>query len=181
MGPLLASFNVHPLVTSATSNLMVLFSSSAATASFALAGLVNLQVGAQLSGCSAQPMLLSYLLSLRALHKNRLAGYEAASARLAVALCAALHELCGSDASNCNAAPQYALTYGGVNLVSSAIGVLLISRAVKRSGKASLVVMILAAIIAIGAVLSLATQGRRAILDLVHHADIGFSPLCHAH
>ena len=41
MGPLLLSLHVHPLVTAATSTLMILFSSSAATLSFAVAGHIN--------------------------------------------------------------------------------------------------------------------------------------------
>lgn len=41
MGPLLLSLQVHPLVTAATSTLMILFSSSAATLSFAVAGHIN--------------------------------------------------------------------------------------------------------------------------------------------
>lgn len=41
MGPLLLSLQVHPLVTAATSTLMILFSSSAATLSFAVAGHMN--------------------------------------------------------------------------------------------------------------------------------------------
>ena len=41
MGPLLLSLQMHPLVTAATSTLMILFSSSAATLSFAVAGNIN--------------------------------------------------------------------------------------------------------------------------------------------
>ena len=43
MGPLLLTLQVHPLATAATSTLMILFSSSAATLSFTVAGSMNVQ------------------------------------------------------------------------------------------------------------------------------------------
>lgn len=45
MGPLLLTLQVHPLATAATSTLMILFSSSAATLSFAVAGSINAEYG----------------------------------------------------------------------------------------------------------------------------------------
>ena len=43
MGPLLLEFGLHPMVSAATSGLMVLFSSSIAAFSFGFDGLLNTQ------------------------------------------------------------------------------------------------------------------------------------------
>ena len=43
IGPLLLQLGVHPLISSATSSLMVLFSSSSAMLSFAFDGTLNVQ------------------------------------------------------------------------------------------------------------------------------------------
>lgn len=52
MGPLLLSLQIHPLVTAATSTLMVLFSSSAATLSFAIAGHINTEYALIYGACN---------------------------------------------------------------------------------------------------------------------------------
>lgn len=63
--------------------------------------------------------------------------------------------------------------------VSSIGGVLLVNRAVRRSGKASLLVMILAAIIGVGAVLTGVFGGRKAI-EALERGEIGFHSFCSA-
>ena len=52
MGPLLLTLQVHPLATAATSTLMILFSSSAATLSFAVAGDINAEYGLIYAVCN---------------------------------------------------------------------------------------------------------------------------------
>ena len=73
---------------------------------------------------------------------------------------------------------QYAMTYGILNLFASLVGVLLIGRIIRRTGRASLIVIILAAIIGVGACLTAGFQGRQAVSDLIHKTDLGFSPFC---
>lgn len=51
-GPLLLSLQIHPLVTAATSTLMLLFSSSAATLSFAVAGSINTEYALVYGTCN---------------------------------------------------------------------------------------------------------------------------------
>ena len=52
MGPLLLTLQVHPLATAATSTLMILFSSSAATLSFAVDGKINAQYAMIYGACN---------------------------------------------------------------------------------------------------------------------------------
>ena len=115
LGPLLLSFGTHAKVAAATSNLMVLFSSSAAAIVYGLSGDLNLQVS---------------------------------------------------------------LIFGFSCAVASLVGVFLISRAIDKSGKASIIVFLLSSIIAIGALMTGILGLRKAILDLIHRDHIGFSPLC---
>ncbi|CAL8469952.1 g9494 [Coccomyxa elongata] len=73
---------------------------------------------------------------------------------------------------------QFALVFGLCCMGASLMGVLLISRIVERSGKASIIVFLLALVIGTGATLTAAFGGRFAVQDLVHHRNIGFSSLC---
>ena len=61
--------------------------------------------------------------------------------------------------------------------VSSIGGVLLVNHAVRRSGKASVLVMILAGIIGLGAVLTGVFGGQKAIHAL-EKGEIGFHSFC---
>ncbi|KAK9843827.1 hypothetical protein WJX81_007905 [Elliptochloris bilobata] len=115
MGPLLLEFGLHPMVSAATSGLMVLFSSSIAAFSFGFDGLLNM---------------------------------------------------------------QFALIFGLGCFAASLAGVLLVARVVKRSGKASIVVFLLAMVIGIGAILTAIFGGRDAVLSLVARRNIGFGSFC---
>eukprot|EP00884_Botryococcus_braunii_P000942 jgi/Botrbrau1/10849/Bobra.0025s0027.1 len=115
LSPLLLMLGVHPLVSAATSSVLVLFSASSAALSFGFDGTLNWQF-----------------------------------------------------------ALLFALTSFGVSLV----GVLVVVGAVKRSGKASIVVILLAFIILTGALLTAAFAGRRAIVQLIHHEHLGFVSFC---
>jgi hypothetical protein len=62
--------------------------------------------------------------------------------------------------------------------VGGVLGVFVIGRIVRRSGRASLIVMILAGIIGLGAAFTAAFAGRAAVAALISGEDIGFSPFC---
>ena len=63
---------------------------------------------------------------------------------------------------------QYGATFGCACLAAAAAGTFLIGRAVRRSGHASVLVLLLAGIIGVGAAVTLALSGGRIVLDLVH-------------
>ncbi|CAL5218926.1 g672 [Coccomyxa viridis] len=73
---------------------------------------------------------------------------------------------------------HFALIFGLCCMGASLIGVLLVQRIVKRSGKASIIVFLLALVIATGVILTAGFGGRYAILDLVRHSNLAFSSLC---
>ena len=115
MGPLLLSLQVHPLVTAATSTLMILFSSSAATLSFAVAGNIN---------------------------------------------------------------TEYALIYGVCNSLSSFAGVLLIGKVVRKTGKSAVIVILLACIMAAGALASAVFGGHESVRNFQTGTNLTFSSIC---
>lgn len=73
---------------------------------------------------------------------------------------------------------QYSAVVGGACLPCALVGTALISRAVRRSGRASVLVLLLTAAIATGCVATLAFQGRQAVQALASGQDIGLEPLC---
>lgn len=115
MGPLLLSLQVHPLVTAATSTLMILISSSAATLSFAVAGNIN---------------------------------------------------------------TEYALIYGVCNFLSSLAGVFLIGKVVRRTGRSAVIVILLAYIMAAGALASAVFGGYESFRNFQTGTDLTFSSIC---
>lgn len=115
MGPLLLYLQVPPAASAATSTLMILFSSSAATLSFAVDGQIH-------------------------------AGY--------------------------------AITYASLNFVSSFLGVFLIGRAVKRTGKSSTIVLLLAFMMAAGAFISAIFGEVESIQDIKNGRDLTFNTMC---
>ncbi|DBB02822.1 TPA: hypothetical protein ACH3X1_013651 [Trebouxia sp. C0004] len=115
MGPLLLTLQVHPLATAATSTLMILFSSSAATLSFAVDGNIN---------------------------------------------------------------AQYACIYGSCNFLSSFAGVFIIGRIVRKTGKSFVVVMLLAWVLATGAMASAVFGGQESVHDYRSGTNLTFSSMC---
>ena len=115
LNPLMLDMGINPLVSSATSSVMVLFSASAATFAFAVSGRLNY---------------------------------------------------------------QYALVYGGICAVASIFGVAVISRSVRRSGKGSRIVFILAFIISVGALMQAVFGGSAAVHDIRTGRHVSFSSLC---
>ena len=61
----------------------------------------------------------------------------------------------------------YAALFGCACLVSAAAGTFLIGRAVRRSGRASVLVVLLAGCVGAGALATLGYSGRRAVIDLM--------------
>ncbi|CAK0779361.1 hypothetical protein CVIRNUC_004754 [Coccomyxa viridis] len=73
---------------------------------------------------------------------------------------------------------HFALIFGLCCMGASLVGVLLVQRIVNHSGKASIIVFLLALVIATGVCLTAAFGGRYAIQDLVRHSNLAFSSLC---
>ncbi len=115
MGPLLLTLQVHPLATAATSTLMILFSSSAATLSFAVNGNIN---------------------------------------------------------------AEYAYIYGSCNFLSSFAGVFIIGRIVRKTGKSFVVVMLLALVMATGAMASAVFGGQESVHDYRTGTNLTFNSMC---
>lgn len=70
MGPLLLSLQIHPLVTAATSTMMLLFSSSAATLSFAIAGSINTEYALVYGTCNLFSSLAGVFLIGRVVRRT---------------------------------------------------------------------------------------------------------------
>lgn len=73
---------------------------------------------------------------------------------------------------------QYAAVFGSTCFVAAALGTFLIGRAVRRSGRASLLVLILAGIIAAGAVVTTAFSGVQAVRDLASGTHLSGGSFC---
>lgn len=115
LNPLMLEMGIHPLVSSATSSVMVLFSASTATFAFAVSGGLNY---------------------------------------------------------------QFASVYGLVCAIASIFGVAVISASVRRSGRSSLVVFILAVIIGTGCLLQAAFGGLAIVQDIRTGRNLSFSSFC---
>ena len=115
MGPLMLSLQVHPLASAATSTLMILFSSSAATLSFAVNGNIN---------------------------------------------------------------AQYALVYAPCNFLSSLAGVFIVGRIVRKTGKSAMIVILLACLMAAGAVASAVSGGHQTLQDFRSGTNLTFTNFC---
>lgn len=75
---------------------------------------------------------------------------------------------------------QYSAIIAGACFPCAAAGTFLISRAVRRSGRASVLVLLLACTIGLGAAITIAFEGRQAVEALADGTDIGFDELCPA-
>jgi hypothetical protein len=185
MGPLLLEFGLHPMISAATSGMMVLVSSSIAAFSFGFDGLLNLQyalVRHRLGqGSAVQCSVMYPALAYPAPGPSALCAWtkhaqspdpmcwrcaakpHACAMRVPSCLPRAPCGSCGMRAEqqqrppsapatcpaarvpaercNCSRARQI---FGIGCLLASLVGVLLVASAVKRSGKASIVVFLLA-------------------------------------
>ncbi len=73
---------------------------------------------------------------------------------------------------------QYAWVFSPICFVAAFIGVTMIGRVVRRSGRASLLIFILTGLIAVGTVLAAGFGGHRAYLDIRSGKNIGFDSFC---
>ena len=73
---------------------------------------------------------------------------------------------------------HYAVVFAPICFVASLVGVTIIGRLVKRTGRSSILIMILTALIAAGTILSAVFGGSQAYNDIKHHHNIGFQPFC---
>ncbi len=73
---------------------------------------------------------------------------------------------------------QYAWVFSPICFVAAFIGVTMIGRLVRRSGRASLLIFILTGLIAVGTVLAAGFGGHRAYLDIKSGKNIGFGSFC---
>ena len=72
----------------------------------------------------------------------------------------------------------YAAVFGTACLAAACLGTFLIGRAVRRSGLASSLVLLLAAVIGLGALATTVFSGRTAVLDLMHGASVSGPGFC---
>ena len=73
---------------------------------------------------------------------------------------------------------HYAVVFAPICFVASLIGVIVVGRLVKQTGRTSILIMILTFLIAMGTVLSAVFGGRKAIDDIRHHRHVGFQSFC---
>lgn len=73
---------------------------------------------------------------------------------------------------------SYAFVFAPVCFVASTIGVTLIGRAVRKSGRASIIVIILTVVITAGTVTTGVFGGIRSYEQIVNGGITGFHPIC---
>ena len=73
---------------------------------------------------------------------------------------------------------HYALVFAPICFVASLVGVTVVGRIVKKTGRSSILIFILTFLIAVGTLLSAVFGGRKAYDDIKHHRNIGFQPFC---
>ncbi len=73
---------------------------------------------------------------------------------------------------------HYAVVFAPICFAASLVGVTVVGRLVKRTGRSSILIIILTFLIATGTVLSAFFGGSKAIDDIRHHRNVGFRPFC---
>ena len=73
---------------------------------------------------------------------------------------------------------SYATVYGAIAFISSIVGVTVVGAMVRRSGRASIIVLLMACVIAAGTVSTLVFGGLRSFHEIQAGADLGFKPFC---
>lgn len=73
---------------------------------------------------------------------------------------------------------HYAIVFAPICFAASLVGVTVIGRLVKKTGRSSILIMILTVLIATGTILSAGFGGSQAFDDIKHHHNVGFQPLC---
>lgn len=73
---------------------------------------------------------------------------------------------------------SYVEVYAPIAFVSSLIGVTVVGVLVRRSGRASIIILLMASIIAAGTVSTVVFGGLRSYHEIQGGRDIGFKPFC---
>jgi uncharacterized membrane protein YfcA len=73
---------------------------------------------------------------------------------------------------------SYALVFAPVCFIASIVGVTVIGRIVRQSGRASIIVIILTIVITAGTITTGVFGGIRSYEQIVEGGDIGFHPVC---
>ena len=73
---------------------------------------------------------------------------------------------------------SYAAVYAPIAFVSSLIGVTVVGVLVRRSGRASIIILLMASIIAAGTVSTVVFGGLRSYHEIQEGRDVGFKPFC---
>ena len=73
---------------------------------------------------------------------------------------------------------QFAAIFGGACFLATAVGLSLINKLVQKTRRPSILVILLAALAALGAVLTGWFKGGNALKDLWHHRNLGLEPFC---
>ena len=198
VNPLLLEFNIHPQAAAATSTLMVLFSSSSAALSFGFGHQLNLHFALIFGLCCMGASLVGVLLVQRVVSRSGkvrgpsklplFGGWFTSVAGVTLCRC-----LCCVTARLIEVGAHAARVI--LALLSMLPGCwrlqLLHGEDIRRAGahgsdadcmlaslQASIIVFLLALVIATGVCLTAAFGGRYAIQDLVRHSNIAFSSLC---
>ena len=173
LAPLFLSMRAHPLQASATSNLMILFSASSAALSLGMAGRVNAEFAALLGACGCVSSFVGVTVVAGAVRRSGKArGWVFLFAcvfvsarhafRWAVGLVRLRCSRVGAVSHACDAAPTHACSIH------------------QHTAQASTIVVLLACIIACGAVLTAGVGGQRAVAELRAGRGLALTPLCSA-
>jgi uncharacterized membrane protein YfcA len=73
---------------------------------------------------------------------------------------------------------SYATVFAPVCFVASLIGVTVIGRFIKRTGRTSIIIFILAGLITVGTISAGVFGGLNAYKELKHGGQVGFKPFC---
>lgn len=73
---------------------------------------------------------------------------------------------------------HYALVFAPIAFVASTIGVTVVGRIVRQSGRTSIIVIILTVLVAAGTITTAIFGGLRSYEQFVEGKDIHFHPLC---
>jgi uncharacterized membrane protein YfcA len=73
---------------------------------------------------------------------------------------------------------HYALVFAPIAFVASTIGVTVVGRIVRNSGRTSIIVIILTILVAAGTIVTAIFGGLRSYEQFIEGKDVGFHPLC---
>ena len=84
----------------------------------------------------------------------------------------------GFEAETCGLLVQFAAIFAGCCLIASGLGAAVISKLVKRLGRPSILIVLMAVIAAAAAVLTGVSKGGQSVEDLWKGRHLGFKSFC---